>query len=302
MSENLQKYMRVGIVHFMAYPETLTGEGPIVETIRRIAEDEFFSAVEVTTINDPKAREAVARILEKNRLTVGYGAQPILLTRKLNVNSFEPPERVKAVQAVKEAADEAYTLGAGALALLSGPDPRDRRDEAMQLLIQSLTEICSYVRSKGNLRVLLETFDQKVDKRCLIGPHGDAVKVAAEVRKVDPTFGLMLDLSHLPLQGETSKEALEVAKDYLAHVHIGNCVTKAGHPAYGDQHPRFGLEESENDVPQVAEFLRELFRIGYLGEGKRPIVGFEVKPLPGESSEMVIAGSKRTLLEAWSQL
>jgi hypothetical protein len=33
-----------------------------------------------------------------------------------------------------------------------------------------------------------------------------------------------------------------------------------------------------------------------------PIVGFEVKPLPGESSEMVIAGSKRTLLEAWSQL
>ncbi len=48
--------------------------------------------------------------------------------------------------------------------------------------------------------------------------------------------------------------------------------------------------------------MRELFQIGYLGEGKRPIVAFEVKPLPGESSEMVIAGSKRTLLEAWSQL
>jgi len=153
--ESLQRYMRVGIVHFMAYPETLTGEGPIVETIRRIAEDEFFSAVEVTTIKDPRAREAVARILEENRLAVGYGAQPILLTRKLNVNSFEPSERAKAVQAVKEAADEAYTLGAGALALLSGPDPRDRRDEAVRLLIQSLIEICAYVRSKGNLRVLL---------------------------------------------------------------------------------------------------------------------------------------------------
>lgn len=294
--------MKVGIVHFMAYPQTLAGEGPIVETVRRIAEDEFFSAIEVSTIKDPKAREAVARILEESHLTVGYGAQPILLTRKLSLNSFESSERAKAVQAVKEAAEEAYYLGAGALAVLSGPDPGERREEAMRLLIRSLTEICAYARSKGNLRVLLETFDRKVDKRCLIGPNADAVKVAAEVRKVDPDFGLMLDLSHIPLQGETAREALQVAKEHLAHVHIGNCVKKEGHPAYGDQHPRFGLEGGENDVPQVVEFLRELFHVGYLGEGRRPIVAFEVKPLPGESSEMVIAGSKRTLLEAWSQL
>lgn len=46
------------------------------------------------------------------------------------------------------------------------------------------------------------------------------------------------------------------------------------------------------------EFLRELFIIDYLGEGKRPIVAFEVKPLPGESSEMVIVGAKRTPVEA----
>lgn len=294
--------MKVGIVHFMAYPQTLAGEGPIVETVRRIAEDEFFSAIEVSTIKDPKAREAVARILEESHLTVGYGAQPILLTRKLSLNSFESSERAKAVQAVKEAAEEAYYLGAGALAVLSGPDPGERREEALRLLIRSLTEICAYARSKGNLRVLLETFDRKVDKRCLIGPNADAVKVAAEVRKVDPDFGLMLDLSHIPLQGETAREALQVAKEHLAHVHIGNCVKKEGHPAYGDQHPRFGLEGGENDVPQVVEFLRELFHVGYLGEGRRPIVAFEVKPLPGESSEMVIAGSKRTLLEAWSQL
>ena len=88
----------------------------------------------------------------------------------------------------------------------------------------------------------------------------------------------------------------------MAHIHIGNCVKKEGHPAYGDQHPRFGIEGGENDVPEVVEFLQELFHIGYLGEGKRPIVAFEVKPLPGESSEMVIAGAKRTLVEAWSRV
>ena len=302
MRESLHSYMKVGIVHFMAYPQTLTGEGPIVETIRRIAEDDFFASVELTTIKEATTREAVIRILAESHLVVGYGAQPILLTRKLNLNAFEPAERAKAVQAVKEAVDEALTLGAGTLAVLSGSDPVERRKEALQLLVQSLTEICSYARSKGDIRIVLETFDQKLDKRCLIGPHTDAVKVSAEVRKVDPSFGLMLDLSHLPLQGETSKEALQIAKDQLAHIHIGNCVKKEGHPAYGDQHPRFGIEGGENDVPEVVEFLRELFHIGYLGEGKRPIVAFEVKPLPGESSEMVIAGSKRTLVEAWSRV
>lgn len=302
MRENLHSYMKVGIVHFMAYPATLTGEGPIVDTVRRIAEDDFFGAVEITTVKDPKARAAVARILAESHLVVGYGTQPILLTRKLDLNAFQSSERAKAVQAVKEAVDEAYVVGAGAVAVLSGPEPGERREEAMQLLVASLTEICTYARSKGDVRILLETFDQKIDKRCLIGPHADAVKVSAEVRKTDPGFGLMLDLSHLPLQGETSQQALRVAKDHIAHIHIGNCVKQEGHPAYGDQHPRFGIEGGENDVPQVVEFLRELFHIGYLGEGKRPIVAFEVKPLAGESSETVIAGAKRTLLEAWSRL
>lgn len=294
--------MKVGIVHFMAYPQAVTGEGRVVETVRHIAEDDFFSAIEITTVKDPKAREEVTRILQESHMTVGYGAQPILLTRKLNLNAFERSERTKAVQAVRQATDEAYTLGAGALVVLSGPDPMERREDAMQLLVESLTEICAYAQSKGTLRIILETFDHKVDKRCLIGPHKDAVKISAEVRKAYPNFGLMLDLSHLPLQGETPREALQVAKDHLAHIHIGNCVNKEGHPAYGDQHPRFGLPGSENDVPQVVEFLRELFHIGYLGEGKHPIVALEVKPLPGESSEVIIAGAKRTLREAWSQV
>ena len=53
-------------------------------------------------------------------------------------------------------------------------------------------------------------------------------------------------------------------------------------------------------MPQLVEFLRELFEIGYLGRGRRPVVAFEVKPLPGESSGAVIA--KRTLIAAWGRL
>jgi hypothetical protein len=76
-------------------------------------------------------------------------------------------------------------------------------------------------------------------------------------------------------------------------------------PSAGDQHPRFGLPGGENDVPQLTAFLRSLFQIGYLNEspkGDLPVVAFEVKPLPGEISEVVLANTKRVWREAWARL
>ena len=38
MNEPLSSYMKVGLIHFMAYP-VASGEGPIVETFKKIAAD-----------------------------------------------------------------------------------------------------------------------------------------------------------------------------------------------------------------------------------------------------------------------
>jgi sugar phosphate isomerase/epimerase len=115
----------------------------------------------------------------------------------------------------------------------------------------------------------------------------------------------MLDLSHLPLLGETAKGMLTAGKPFLKHIHIGNCVMKdASHPAYGDEHPRFGIPGGENGVDELDEFLRVLLDIGYLdGKTPRP-VSFEVKPIAafGETTAAVVAGSKRTLNQAWAKI
>ena len=42
--------------------------------------------------------------------------------------------------------------------------------------------------------------------------------------------------------------------------------------------------------------------IGYIDAGKQNIVAFEVKPLSGQSPEVVVANAKRTLMEAWAKL
>jgi len=304
MQDSIYKFMKVGLIHFMAYPQVMKGEGPILETLQKIAEDDFFTAVEVSWIKDSKVREKAKKLLEVSHLTVAYGAQPRLLVKKLNLNSFDEAERQEAVDEVKAGVDEAYEIGAKTLAFLSGKDPGEEgREQARKLLVSSIKEICDYAKSKGDLRIVLEIFDREIDKKCLIGPANKAKIVAEEVRKEFNNFGVLVDLSHLPLLNETPTQAIMPVKDYLVHAHIGNCLLKdKKHPAYGDQHPRFGITGGENDVEELKAFLRVLLDIGFLNHKNPPMVSFEVKPLADESSEVVIANAKRVLREAWAKI
>jgi len=304
MQDSIYKFMKVGLIHFMAYPQVMKGEGPILETLQKIAEDDFFTAVEVSWMNDAQVRQKAKKLLEVSHLTVAYGAQPRLLVKKLDLNSLDEAERREAINEVKAAVDEAYEIGAKGLAFLSGKDPGgDERKQALKLLVSSIKEICGYAKSKGDLGIALEVFDQDIDKKCLIGPAKDARIVAEEVRREFDNFGLMVDLSHLPLLRETPKQAILPVKDYLVHAHMGNCILKdKEHPGYGDQHPRFGIKGGENDVKELVEYLKVLLDIGFLNPENPPIVSFEVKPLADESSEVVIANAKRVLKEAWARI
>ncbi len=298
MNDNLHSYMKVGIVQLMAYPETDT-----VESIRKIARDEFFGAIEIATVPED-IRDEVMQILGASHLIIGYVGQALLVNNKLDLNSLVPQQREAAISMIKGGVDEAYMLGARQLAVLSGPAPaKSKYDQAKELLVDSLSQICSYAQSKGDLGITMEIFDREYDKKCLIGPTPEAVEVAKEVKRNYPNFGLMIDLSHLPLLKEKPDYAVKTAKNYLAHVHIGNCVLKnKSHPAYGDKHPPFGLAAGENDVEEVRLFLKALMEIGYIGAGKQNVVAFEVKPLAGQNPDVVVANAKRTLMEAWARL
>lgn len=306
MYEPYQKCLNPSLIHFMAYPDTIKGDGPILETLTKIAEDPFFTAVEVGQINDPAIRKKASELLKQAHMRVGFGAQPILLIGEHNLNSPEEKKRKKAIGAIEEGIGQAYELNAERLGLLSGPAPDDpsNRDEQMKLLIDSLNQICEYAESQGDLGITLETFDEHIDKKALIGnSHREAAKVAEAVKKEGHDFGIMVDLSHLPMQGESPFEALSAVKDHLVHVHIGNClIGDENHPAYGDKHPRFGIKGGESDVDELVEYIQALFEIGFLGGENRPFMGFEVSPTVGEKPEIVIANAKRTFNEAWAQL
>ena len=297
--------MNVGMIHFMAFPEAMTGQGPILETLRVLCEDPYFQLVEVTQIKDAHVRAQARALAKATGTQIAFGAQPILLGGKLDLNAPDSAQRHKAIEAVKAAIDQAYELDAIGTAVLSGQDPGAKeRPAAQDRLVDSLDQLCLYSAHLGNMPLLLETFDRvPFGKNCLVGPTPGAIEVCKRVREKHPRFGLMLDLSHLPLLGETPQQALGPARACLSHIHVGSCVMKhPEHPAYGDAHPMFGIEAGENGAPELAEFLRVLLDIGYIGKGKKNPVSFEIKPFDDQSSADVIANAKATMATAWEMV
>lgn len=309
MVESWYQYMNVGTLHFMSFPDVGKGEGPVTETLEKILQDDFFTAVEITHIKDDNVREQVKKMLETSHVISSYVTHPMLLSNKLDINSLNEEHRKKAVAVVKQGIEEAAYLGATGVSVLSGPHPgKALEQEGLQKLLESLEEFCDYSQ-KYNLAFEMETFDFDVDKKCLIGKSDLAVTVAQKIRLKYPSFGLILDLSHIPLQYEPTKTAIKNCARYTTHLHIGNCILKdRNHPAYGDQHPRFGVNGGENDVDQLQEFFETLFEEGVLKKdttvkvGEKPLISFEVKPMAGENPCLVLANSKRVFKQAWALL
>lgn len=303
MNENIHGQLKLGIVHFKVFPECVNGTGPIVETLTKICEDEFFTAVEVGAIKDVQQRTIAAQLLDIAGIEVAYGTQPTLFPNKLNLNHLDAGERKKAIKAVFNCLSEAATLGASAIRIPAGKDPGDeKRDEAFKLLVDSLSQILEKAKEFNNPLVTLKIFDRSIDKESLIGPADISLKLAEALCPSYDRFGLLTDLSHFPLLDEKPEEVIPMLKPYLKAFHMGNCVFRDRmHPAYGDLQPRFGCADGEIDVPEVANYFRVLKDNGLLGPKKRPIVSAEVRPLfPGETSELVMANCKRVVQSAWA--
>ena len=308
MDRPYDAYMHLGIVHFMLYPAIMGGEGPIIESATTIAADGFFNVLEITRVNDAGTRKSLKRLAETSHLVLGFGAQPIILGAKHDLTSADAEKRSAAVTAVKGGVDQANELGIKLLALMDGPGTAPasgQEDAALGRLVDSLKQICQHAAPYG-MWISLEQFDRAIDKKSLLGPIELCVKASSMVRAETPNFGLTLDLSHLPLLGETPEHAISTAKEHLIHAHIGNAIMRdTKHPQYGDQHPVFGDPAGENDVPELVRYMKALFKNGYFERPlptPMPIVTFEMRPAADQDPVAVIGNCKRTFLQAWPRV
>lgn len=296
MKDSIHKYFQVGTIQWMSHPNM-----DLLESIKKIASDDFFDAIEVTQIKDEAVKEKAIKLFNQSHLKICYGAQPRLLGPKLNPNAVDEEERKKAEATLMEAIDEAETYGAKAIAFLAGKWEEATKAEAFKQLVKTTTNLCNYAATKG-MGVNLEVFDFDMDKAALIGPAPYAAEFAAEMRKVCNNFGLMVDLSHFPTTYETSKFVIQTLRPYIRHFHIGNAVVKEGCEAYGDQHPRFGYPNSANDTAELLDFFRVLKAEGFFNAEDPYVLSFEVKPWGDEDPDIILANTKRVVNRAWALL
>ena len=300
MEKSMRRYMRVGTILHVSYKQLGSGEGPILECLKKIVTDPYFEVVEVAHMKDAEVRKAAADMIARGHMTSSYGGQGRMLGAGLNINDLNEEGRQKALASLKEGIDEAYEMGVEDFAFLAGRYEEETKEESFQALLKSTRELCEYAKSKGDMPVLCEVFDYDIAKKSLIGPVDMVKRYAETICAEYDNFGLMVDLSHIPMLHETIEESLLPVQQYIRHAHMGNTVIKSPEcPAYGDEHPRFGFPNSENDVEELAAYLRLLLKIGFLNEKKRPIVSFEIKPFGEEDPEVCLANAKRTLDVAW---
>jgi sugar phosphate isomerase/epimerase len=296
MRESIHKYFQVGTIRWMSFPRL-----GVLESIKRIASDDFFDAIEITKCKDDEEREAVKKLLEQSHLKVCYGAQPRLLGPKLNPNDINEEGRKAAEATLLEAIDEAEYLGAKGIAFLAGKWQEETKEEAYQQLLKTTNKLCEYAATKG-MNVELEVFDYDVDKAALIGPAPLAARFAADVRLHHPNFGLLVDLSHFPICYETAKDVIRTCRPYITHLHFGNAVAEKGAKGYGDLHQRFGYPNSANDIPELIDYLQVLKEEGFFNAKNPMVLSMEVLPTADEDEEIVLANTKRCLNRAWAMV
>lgn len=294
MRDSIHKFFRIGTVQWMSYPN----RSPL-ESLKMIARDEFFDAVEIKGYGEENAQARA--LLEQSRLKVCYGAQPRLLGPGLNPNDLDEARRRQAEDTLLEALDEAAYLGAEGIAFLAGKWEESTREKAYGQLLKTTRTLCSRAAAKG-MTVELEVFDFDLDKAALIGPAPYAARFAADMRTTHSNFGLLADLSHFPTTYETSRFVIQTLRPYITHLHFGNAVVRKGCDGYGDLHPRLGYPRSANDVPELLDFLRVLKQEGFFRAEDPCVLSMEVLPRPGEDDEIVLANTKRALNRAWAML
>lgn len=291
----------IGIVHSMAYPNCYESEEIFINTLKELLFDPFFSVIDIGELPFKSLNSVVPELIHSSQCELTYSSHSRLLINNLNINSINEVERKKAVIELKKGIDEAYKFGSINFQFLSGKWDFDTKEYNLKSLVKSTIEICKYAKRKGDMPVYLEIFDYDFDKCSLIGKSSLASKYYKLVKKECDNFGLMVDLSHIPLIKESIEQHINPIRDFISYVHIGNAYMKNIQDiAYGDKHPRFGYPGGENDIGELVIFLRKLIEIEYINTNRKNIISFEIKPQGYEDPKIVIANAKRTLIKAWS--
>jgi sugar phosphate isomerase/epimerase len=302
MQAPLTDYARLGLTHHSLFPAK---HDPALHlgTLPRVLGRHDIEVVDLTI---PYGREYRAKAVDlvrsagKTTIYNGY----LMPTPLIPLGTLSPTERAQLLLLARDQVDVACEIGCAYFMQSVGADPgSDLRSRAFDALAEYIAELDAHMKLKSRMAFLIELMDRGTHKKSLCGPTAEVVDFVVRTRKQVPDLGVVLDINHLVLMGEPFRDAFLCCRDYLKHIHLGNCILRdRSHPLWGGSHPPIGIEGGEIDVPQLADLFRLLLDIGYLDRDRRGTMSLEIVPFPGRSPEETIDDNMKRLHEAWRVL
>jgi len=295
----LNSVARPGMMVSQLAPSANETEGATLRAVESVLETGFFEAIQTVEVRDAGERRAIGAAVISSGRSMTYCAARIQYRRELNLGALEDAARLRAVDAMRNAVDEAREQQADYVMLISGPAPRDQalRPRALGVLAESLDTLCAAAGEDPAVTVLIEPLDVAVHKKGTLGYTGEAVEMVRELRATHANIGLCLDTSHMLLNRENPVSCLRRAREFVPEFHICNCCLDPEHESYGDQHIPLGAP-GPLDLRGVGEILRGAREIGYLSPDRRPGVYYET-PNRNDDVAGAIGGYRRVLEYAW---
>jgi len=287
----------------MMFPDCVHDPELHLATLPRILDRDDIELLDLCVPYGKAYRSKAIDLIRKSNKTIIYNAHLLPMTA-YPLGTFSATEREQMLLLSKDQTDVAYEVGAKYYVSATGPEIEpSRRTEALDGLTIYLSEMCEYMARKGEMGFLIEPADTDVAKKFLLGSSVDTVAFLDRLHQTFPQVGIVVDVAHIPLLGESFDHAFRTASKYLRHVHLGNCVMgDRSNPFWGDMHPPIGIEGGEIDTPQLVEIFGILLDISYLHKDRRGSITVETRPFPGKSEEQTIETNFSRIFTAWEMV
>ena len=300
MTDNIRDYARIGLAHFMFYPDCVADEQVNVTTLPGILARDDIEVVDFCLPYDVAGRAGLTAALRACDKHLGFAIHPFPLD-KICLGTTVDKALTRMILEDQLAA--AAAAGARTFTIASGIDPGAA---ARPAAIDQLRQVCRWLcrRAAGHgMTVLLEPFDRESHRRFLMGPTTECVEFVESLQPEVDNLRLQLDIAHILLAGETFEHAITTAAGHIGHVHLGNChVSDPADPFHGDKHPPIGYPGGEVDVAQLAVVLRALRDVGHLDRDQPGTMALETRPVAGSNVEELIQDGLAKLDQAWSEV
>ncbi len=268
------------------WPTSREKEGDTLAAIRWVLEQGFFRAFQTVEVPYADERRAIAQLLQPQNLYLDYCVARVLNENQGNLSSLDQEQRTRSVQLVQEQLADACEIGAASVSMVPGTRPTEweERDDALDALRRSMTELCRYAADQyPGIDILLEPLDVRAHKQHTFGYTQDAVALCEALQKEGLTLYINVDTAHCWLNEEDPLEMLRAVQPFVQEYHFCNCVTDPADALYGDRHMLLG-EPGRLTRPAMADMLRALRSADFLTTKNKPYLLFEViKPADTDS-------------------